>query len=137
MATATRKIFVNLAVQDLDKSVEFFTQLGFAFDPDFTDEQATCMIVNDDAFVMLLVRDRFKDFTTKQIADSQTQTEAILALSAESREQVDDLVTRALAAGGAKAGDRQDHGFMYGWSFQDLDGHIWELLYMDPSATGQ
>ena len=138
MATATpRKIFVNLAVEDLDKSVEFFTKLGFTFDPRFTDEQATCMIVSDEAFVMLLVENRFKDFTKKQLCDPATHTEAILALSAESREQVDELVDTALAAGAAPANDPLDHGFMYGRSFQDPDGHIWEAIWMDPSAIEQ
>ncbi len=128
---SSRKIFVNLAVKDLDKSVDFFTRLGFAFDPRFTDEQATCMIISDEAFVMLLVEDRFKDFVKKEICDATTHTEAVLALSAESREQVDDLVHKALAAGGEPANDPMDHGFMYGWSFYDLDGHLWEVLWME------
>ncbi len=134
-AASSRKIFVNLAVKDLGKAVDFFTELGFSFNPQFTDEQATCMIVSDEAFVMLLVEDRFKDFTKKEIVDSTTHTEAILALSAESREQVDELVNKALAAGGQPANDPMDHGFMYGWSFQDLDGHLWEVIWMDPSAV--
>jgi len=134
-AASSRKIFVNLAVKDLGKAVEFFTQLGFSFDPQFTDEHATCMIVSDEAFVMLLAEDRFKDFTKKEIVDSTTHTEAILALSADSKEAVDELVNKALAAGGQPANDPMDHGFMYGWSFQDLDGHLWEVLWMDPSAV--
>jgi uncharacterized protein len=138
MTTNTsRKIFVNLAVKDLDRSVQFFTKLGFAFDPRFTDEQATCMIVSDEAFVMLLVENRFKDFTKKEVADSTTQTEAILALSAESREQVDELAEKALEAGGAEANDPMDHGSMYSRSFQDPDGHLWELIWMDPAALEQ
>ena len=113
MATATsRKIFVNLAVKDLGQAVEFFTRLGFSFDARFTDEQATCMIISDEAFVMLLVKDRFKDFTKKEIADSTTHTEAILALSADSREQVDELAEKALAAGAQAAGEPTDHGFV-------------------------
>ena len=134
MPTASRKIFVNLAVEDLGRSVDFFTQLGFTFDPRFTDEQATCMVVSEEAFVMLLVKERFKDFTTKELVDSTRQTEAILALSAESREQVDELVQKALAAGGRPANDPMDPGFMYAWSFQDPDGHLWEVVWMDPSA---
>jgi len=130
----SRKIFVDLAVTDLDKSVEFFTKLGFSFDPRFTDETATCMIVSDEAFVMLLVENRFKDFTKKDLADARTQTEAILALSAESREQVDELADEALEAGGAPANDPIEMDFMYGRSFQDLDGHLWEVIWMDPSA---
>jgi hypothetical protein len=135
MATATsRKIFVNLAVKDLGTAVEFFTRLGFSFDPRYTDEQATCMIISDEAFVMLLVEDRFKDFTKKELADPATHTEAILALSAESREEVDKLVQKALEAGGRPANDPQDETFMYGWSFQDPDGHLWEVFWMDPGA---
>jgi predicted lactoylglutathione lyase len=135
MVTATpRKLFVNLAVQDLGRSVEFFTKLGFTFDPRFTDEDATCMIVSDEAYVMLLVERRFADFTAKQLCDATAQTEAILALSADSREQVDELAEKALAAGGSPANDPMEMDFMYGRSFQDPDGHLWELIWMDPSA---
>ncbi len=130
----SRKMFVNLAVKELERSVEFFTKLGFSFDPRFTDETATCMIVGDDAFVMLLVESRFKDFTKKELADPTRQTEAILALSAESREQVDELADRALAAGGSPANDPIEIEFMYGRSFEDLDSHVWEVFWMDPSA---
>lgn len=134
MATETsRMIFVNLAVRDLDRSVAFFTKLGFTFNQQFTDESATCMIISDKAFVMLLVHGRFQDFTTKQIVDSTTQTEVLVALSAESREAVDALVHTALDSGGSPANDPRDHGFMYGWSFQDPDGHIWEVVWMDPA----
>ena len=136
-AAVSRKVFINLPVGDLGRSIGFFTQLGFEFDPRFTDESATCMIISEEAFVMLLVRDRFKDFTKKEVCDATTHTEAILALSAESREQVDELVNKALAAGGQPANDPMDHGFMYGWSFQDPDGHLWEVLFMDPSAPQQ
>ena len=136
-AAASRKIFVNLAVEDLGRAVDFFTQLGFSFDQRFTDDQATCMIVSDEAFVMLLGRDRFQDFTKKEIADSRTQTEAILALSAESRDEVDEIVGKALAAGGQAANDPIDHGFMYASSFHDPDGHLWEVLWMDPRAVEQ
>ena len=129
-----RKIFVNLAVKDLDKAVEFFTKLGFSFDPRFTDKTATCMIVSDEAFVMLLVESKFREFTKKELADATTQTEAILALSAESREQVDELADKALEVGGSPANDPMDMGVMYGRSFQDLDGHLWEVIWMDPSA---
>ena len=136
MAAATsRQIFVNLAVKDLNRSVEFFTKLGFAFDPRFTDEQATCMIVSDEAFVMLLVESRFRDFTKKTIIDSATATEAILALTAESREQVDELADKALAAGGSPANDPMEMDFMYGRSFNDPDGHLWEVFWMNPSAA--
>jgi len=134
---ASRKIFVNLPVRDLDKSVEFFTTLGFEFNPQFTDDSATCMIVSEEAFVMLLVESRFKDFTKKEVCDSTTHTEAILALSAESREEVDEIVNKALDAGGQPANDPMDQGFMYAWSFQDIDSHLWEVLYMDPSAADE
>jgi uncharacterized protein len=132
-----RMIFVNLAVEDLDRSVEFFTQLGFTFDARFTDETATAMIVNEQATVMLLVKGRFKDFTKKQLADSTAQTEAILAVSAESREDADAFADRALAAGATAANDPMDMGFMYGRSFNDPDGHLWEVVWMDPSALEQ
>ena len=135
MATTSRKVFINLAVEDLQRSVEFFTALGFGFDPQFTDEQATCMILSEEAFVMLLVKSRFKDFIKKDIVDSTVQTEVILALSAQSRAEVDGLVEKALAAGGSPANDKMDMGFMYGWSFQDPDGHLWEVAHMDPDAA--
>lgn len=135
--TTTRKIFVNLPVKDLGRSVDFFTELGFTFDPRFTDEQATCMIVSDEAFVMLLVEDRFRDFTKKELADASRETEAILALSADSREQVDELADKALRVGGTPANDPIEMEFMYGRSFQDVDGHLWELIWMDPSALEQ
>lgn len=131
------KIFVNLPVRDLDKSVAFFTGLGFTFNPQFTDENATCMIIGEDIFVMLLVEKYFKTFTKKEIADTKKSTEVIIALSADSREKVDELADKALAAGGKKSLDPQDHGFMYQRSFQDLDGHLWELTYMDMSAIPQ
>jgi uncharacterized protein len=135
MATgSSRKIFVNLAVTDLGRAVDFFTDLGFSFDPRFTDEQATCMVVSDEAFVMLLVEDRFKDFTKKELADPRTHTEAIVALSADSREQVDELADKALQAGGSPANEPLEMDFMYGRSFQDPDGHLWEVVWMDPSA---
>ena len=130
----SRKIFLNLAVKDLARSVEFFTQLGFTFDPRFADETATCMVVSDEAFVMMLVESRFKEFTTKELADPTTRTEAIVALSAESRAEVDELADRALQAGGSPANDPYELDFMYGRSFNDPDGHLWELVWMDPSA---
>ena len=136
-STGARKLFVNLPVANLDKSVEFFTKLDFTFDARFTDENATAMIVNDDAFVMLLVQDRFQDFTKKQLADAMTHTEAIMALSAESKEDVDAFADTALEAGGAPANDPMQMDFMYGRSFQDLDGHLWEIFWMNPSALEQ
>ncbi|MDQ3052470.1 MAG: VOC family protein [Actinomycetota bacterium] len=131
------KIFVNLPVKDLRKSIDFWTQLGFTFNAQFTDDRATCMIIGDDSAVMLLVEDRFQDFTTKQLCDATKQTEAIIALSAESRDGVDTLADKALEAGGHPSNEPMDEGLMYGRSFQDPDGHLWEVIYMDPKAVEQ
>lgn len=132
---ANRKLFVNLAVRDLQRSVDFFTKLGFAFDSRFTDETATCMLVGEDAYVMLLVESRFADFTRKGLSDATKGTEAILAFSVESREQVDQLAETALASGGSPANEPMDLGFMYQRSFDDPDGHLWEVFWMDPKAA--
>ena len=132
-----RMIFPNLAVEDLDRSVAFFTELGVTFDQRFTDETATAMVVNDQAVVMLLVKDRFADFTKKEVVDPRKQTEAIMALSAESREDVDRFADKALAAGGSPANDPMELDFMYGRSFQDPDGHQWEIFWMDMSVFEQ
>jgi len=131
---AQRLIFPNLAVKDLDRSVAFFTELGFSFDPRFTDVTATALVVNEQAVVMLLVESKFREFTTKELVDPTRQTEAIIALSAESRADVDALADKALAGGGSPAGDPLDLGFMYARSFQDPDGHLWEVVWMDPAA---
>jgi uncharacterized protein len=131
------KIFVNLPVKKLDRSIDFFTKLGFTFNPQFTDETATCMIVSDDIFVMLLTHDKFQTFTPKAICDATKSTEVLVCLSTESRKEVDEMVERAIAAGGTTYNEPQDHGFMYSHGFQDLDGHIWELVYMEPSAVNQ
>ncbi len=135
MSTQSRMVFLNLPVKDLDKSVSYFTRLGFTFNPHFTDEKATAMVVSEQAIVMLLVEPFFKTFTGKEIADPATHTEAIVGLSAESREEVDALCDRALELGGSAAEEPQDHGFMYGRSFHDLDGHLWEFIWMDPAAA--
>ena len=127
-------IFVNLPVKDLNKTVEFFTKLGFTFNPQFTDENATCMILGKDIFVMLLVEKFFKTFTKKEISDTTKNTEAIVALSAQSRGEVDQMMEKVLGAGGREARDPQDHGWMYGRSFEDINGHLWEIFYMDESA---
>ena len=130
-----RKLFVNLPVRDLARSVDFFSELGFTFNANFTDATATCMIVSDEACVMLLVANRFADFTTKQICDTSSHTEALLSISCQSRGEVDELVHKAIAAGGKHAMEPQDHGFMYGWSFYDPDGHHWEVFWMDQGAN--
>jgi len=134
MATTPRMIFVNLPVRELERSKQFFAKLGFEFDPRFTDEKAACMILSDKGFVMLLARPFFETFTKRQVCDTRTHTEALLALSCDSRAEVDALVRTAIDAGGSHAMDPQDHGFMYGWSFYDVDGHHWEVLWMDPKA---
>jgi predicted lactoylglutathione lyase len=133
----SRKMFVNLPVRDLKQSMEFFGKLGFEFDPQFTDDKAACMIIGEDAYAMLLTTPFFKTFTKKGICDTSVQTEALFALSCESRAEVDQLVKKAIEAGGKHALEPQDHGFMYGWSFYDLDGHHWEVLWMDPKAIQQ
>ena len=129
------KIFVNLPVKNLTKSIEFFTKLGFSFNQQFTDETATCMIVTDDIFVMLLTQEKFKTFTPNEICDAKKYTEVLVCLSLEGRAKVDEMVRKAVAAGGTTYNEPQDHGFMYGHGFQDLDGHIWELIYMEPGAV--
>ncbi|ADB19225.1 conserved hypothetical protein [Pirellula staleyi DSM 6068] len=127
------KMFLNLPVKDLPKSIEFFTKLGYKFNPQFTDESATCMIVSESNFVMLLAEGRFQEFTPKAIADATKTTEMLIGLSCESRDKVREMVAKALAAGGTKYADEKDYGFMLQHGYQDLDGHIWELFYMDPA----
>ena len=128
------KLFVNIPVGDLQRAITFFESLGFAFNPHFTDATATCMLVGEDAYFMLLTRDRFTGFSGRPIGDPAVQTTAMFALSVDSREAVDAMVHAAVAAGGSHAVEPQDHGFMYGRSFYDLDGHHWEVFWMDPSA---
>ena len=126
-------IFLNLPVKDLNKSVEFFTKLGYTFNQQFTSPEATCMIVSDTIYVMLLVESYFQSFITKKIADTKTTVEALIGLSAESKEAVDKLVDTAISAGGTQTKDPQDHGFMYTRTFEDLDGHVWEIFWMNPN----
>lgn len=133
----TTKIFVNLAVKDLQKSIAFFTRLGFKFNAQFTDETATSMIVAEDIYVMLLTEAKFKTFTPKAICDATKSTEVLVCLSSESRDKVDEMVRNAVAAGGTTYAEPKDYGFMYQHGFQDLDGHIWEIMYMDPAAITQ
>ena len=128
------KINVNLPIKDLNKSVAFFTKLGFSFNPQFTDENATCMIIGEDIFIMLLVEKFFKSFTKKDVCDTSKNTEAIVALSVESREKVDQMIEKAKEAGGSEPREKQDHGWMYGRSFEDIDGHLWEVFFMEESA---
>lgn len=128
------QIFVNLPVKDLNKSIAFFTQLGYTFNPQFTDENATCMIISDTIYVMLLTEKFFKTFTRKELADTSNTVEALICLSAESREAIDQMLDKVIAAGGTEANPASDQGWMYNRSFYDLDGHHWELAYMDMQA---
>ena len=132
-----RMIFVNLPVKNLDRSMEFFKKLGFSFNPQFTDETAACMVISDTIFAMLLTEAKFKEFTSKPIADANTTTEVLTALSADSKDEVNRLVDAALAGGATEAREPMDYGFMFGRSFNDLDGHIWEVIWMDPSQIQQ
>ena len=132
----SRMIFVNLPVKDLAKSVEFFARLGFPANPQFSDENASSIVISDTISAMLLTEPFFKTFTKKAVADATQSTEVIVALSADSRQEVDELVDKAFAAGAQSANETMDEGPMYGRSFQDLDGHLWEVMYMDMSAMG-
>ncbi|GAA2558414.1 MULTISPECIES: VOC family protein [Streptomyces] len=128
-------IFVNLAVNDLDASKKFFTELGYSINEQFSDETAASVAISDTIVAMLLTRQKYAEFTKKEIVDATKSSEVLLALSAESREKVDELVEKAVAAGGSVTGETQDHGFMYGRAFDDLDGHTWEVIWMDPAAV--
>ena len=135
-----QQVFINLPVKNLGRSVEFFTKLGFTFDPRFTDENATCLIIGENMFAMLLLEKFFKTFTPGELCDAAKGTEVIVALSLESRAEVDELMEKVLAAGGTEPRPAQDYGYMYGRDFLDPDGHIWEPFYMDmeayPGASG-
>ena len=130
------QIFINLPVADLGASIAFFTRLGFTFNPEFSDDTATCMIVGDNIFAMLLARERFAEFTPLPLSDAHTVTEVLVALRLQSREAVDVMVREAVAAGGSIYNDSQDYGFMYSHGFQDPDGHIWEVMYMTGAPGG-
>ena len=130
-----RKIFVNLPIKDMERSQAFFRALGFSFNPQFTNEQGACMVIGEDIFAMLLVEPFFQTFTKKPIADARKGTEVLVCLSCDSRDEVDQLVKKALSAGATAPNAPQDHGFMYAHGFEDLDGHMWELVWMDPAAT--
>ncbi len=131
--TAPRKLFVYIPVSDVQRSIIFFEQLGFVFNPQFIDASAAAMLVGEDAYFMLLGEERFNDFSKRPSGDRSKETNRLLALGADSREDVDAMVHKAIVAGGSHAADTQDHGFMYGWSFRDLDGYHWEVFWMDPS----
>ncbi|MFZ4287496.1 VOC family protein [Variovorax sp. HJSM1_2] len=132
----SRQIFVNLPVQNMARSKAFFTALGFAFNPQFTNDQGACLVLSENHnYVMLLVEDFFKTFIDKPIADAKKSTEVLVCISCDSRAEVDELVVKARTAGATVPRQPQDYGFMYSHGFEDLDGHIWELAYMDPSAN--
>lgn len=126
------KIFVNLPVKDLPKSMEFFRTLGYGFHEQFTDETAACMILSEDIYVMLLTHAKFSEFTPKEICNATKCTEVLVCLSCESREKVNAMISTAVTAGGTTYAEPKDYGFMYQHGFQDPDGHIWELIYMEP-----
>jgi uncharacterized protein len=130
-----RKLFVNIPVNDLQRAITFFEALGFAFNTQFTDATATCMLVGEDAYFMLLTKEKFASFSRKPSGDSRSETNAMFAITTDSREEVDALYAKALAAGASPAAEAQDHGFMYVQSFYDLDGHHWELFWMDQAAV--
>jgi len=129
------KVFVNLPVKDLDKSKEFFSKLGFTFNAQFTNKDAACMVISEDNYAMLLTEPFFKTFTKKEIINAKKSTEVLIALSSASKEDVNKMLTSALTAGAKEANEPQDHGFMFGRSFEDLDGHIWEVFWMDPNMV--
>ncbi len=132
----SQQIFINLPIKNMERSKAFFSALGYSFNPQFTNDQGACMVVQEGSiYVMLLVESFFQTFTKKAIADTGKTTEVLLCLSCESRAGVDDMVRKALAAGGKAPNAPQDHGFMYAHGFEDLDGHIWELAYMDMAAA--
>lgn len=128
------QVFINFPVKDLDKSKAFFAQLCYSFNPQFTNENAACMVISDTIYCMLLTEPFFQGFTPKTIANAHTTKEVLICLSCDTREQVDEMVKKAIAAGGKAApAEPIDHGFMYYHGFEDLDGHNWEIAYMDPT----
>jgi uncharacterized protein len=133
----SRLIFVNLPVADLERSTAFYEAIGATRNPTFSDETAACMVVSDVIHVMILTHDKFRQFTPRPIADARSGTEVLLCISADSREAVDEMTEKAVAAGGSEVREPQDHGFMYGRSFEDPDGHIWEPMWMDLAAATQ
>jgi len=133
----TMNVYVNLPVKNLEKSKGFFSKLGFEFNQKFTDEKCGCMIVGGDNYVMLLAEEFFKTFTKKEICDAAKATEVIVALEVENREKVDELFNKAIEAGGMKNTEPMIESFMYQQNFQDLDGHVWEVFYMNKSAMNQ
>ncbi|WP_415951448.1 VOC family protein [Streptomyces sp. KLOTTS4A1] len=128
-------VFINLATKDLDAAKKFYTELGYTINPQFSDENTASVVISDSIVIMLLTEAKFGEFASKPLADSKAANETLIALSAESRTAVDELCDRALAAGGSPAKDPQDYGQMYGRSFQDPDGHHFEVMWMDPAMV--
>jgi predicted lactoylglutathione lyase len=133
----SKLIFVNLPVSDLERSIAFYEAIGAQKNPMFSDDTAACMVFSETIHVMLLTHDKFRQFTPKKIADAHEASEVLICISADSRAGVDEITENALAAGGREPREPQDHGFMYGRSFEDPDGHIWEPMWMDLEAAGQ
>jgi len=133
----SKNIFVNLPVRDLNKSMDFFSKLGFTFNPQFTDDKAACMIIGENIYAMLLLEQFFKTFTKKEISDAKKNTEVLIAFDVDKKSKVDEMVRKAVDAGGSIYNEPQDQGWMYGHSFADPDGHQWEVLYMDMSKMPQ
>jgi hypothetical protein len=134
VAATPRKLFVNIPVDDVQASIRFFEALGFTFNPHFTDANSTCMIVGEDAYFMLLTHAKYNTFSKRPHGDAKKESNALFTISVGSRAEVDEVVKTALAAGGTTEDEPTDHGFMYDWSFYDLDGHGWGVFWMDPSA---
>ncbi|WP_426452883.1 VOC family protein [Paenibacillus sp. S-38] len=137
MALTANMIFVNLPVRDLKQSRAFFEAVGFAFNDQYSDDTAACLVISEQIFAMLLTHEKYASFSTKEICDTARSGEVILALTAESRAQVDEIVDKVRQAGGKPAKEPLDYGFMYSWSFEDVDGHQWEVFFMDPNAAQQ
>lgn len=137
MSYSSNQIFINISVKNIQKSTDFFKQLGFQFNPMFSDETTSCMIIGENIFAMMMEESRFISFTGKKIPDLHTYSETIYALTAQKKEQVDQIVEKAFSLGATKFSEPIDHGFMYVWGFQDLDGHLWEIAFMDPSQLPQ
>ena len=131
------QIFVNLPVKDLNKSMAFFKSIGYSFNPQFTDETAACLVISNEIYAMLLTHEKFKEFTTKEIVDATKSTEVLIALSTESKAEVNTMLDKVIKAGGKEFRQPMDYGFMFSRSFEDLDGHVWEILWMDPKSINQ
>ncbi|MBD3861018.1 VOC family protein [Bacillus sp. 28A-2] len=136
MGRQSKHLYINLPVKHVKESRAFFEQLGFDFQQELTNDRAACLVIDDTITVMLLSLQHFQSISEKQLVDAKEASEVIISMRVDSREEVDELVEQAIAAGGSPFKEKQDHEFMYGWSFQDLDGHLWEVFYMDEERSG-